>query len=116
MTDVPKELVEVEEEESVVLTCRASGTKPYVVTWFFDGSSSMPLFSKVGYDGSLHIRKLSKSSGGKYTCTVKNAAGSVSHEFRIIVSKYFSRYFSHTTYTNFLKLTSVTGEITQKRL
>ncbi|XP_028403761.1 uncharacterized protein LOC114526372 [Dendronephthya gigantea] len=85
MADVPKQLVEADEGNSVVLTCRASGTKPHVVTWLFEGSSSIPLFSNVGYDGSLYIRKLSKSSGGKYTCTVKNAAGSISHDINIVV-------------------------------
>ena len=94
ITDAPKEITEVEEGGSAILTCHASGTKPYVVTWFFNGESSgMPLYTTVGYDGSLFLRELSERSQGKYTCTIKNAAGSVSHETRIIVSKCSSRRF-----------------------
>ena len=88
ITDVPKKLIAVDEGGSVVLTCRASGTKPYVVTWFYKGDSSgMPLYSTIGYDGSLFLRKMSTTSRGKYTCIVKNAAGSVSRDTRIVVSK-----------------------------
>ena len=50
----------------------------------------MPYHSSVGYDGNLVLRRVSASSGGKYTCIVKNAAGSVSHNTKIVVSKYFS--------------------------
>ena len=104
MTDVPKKLMEVDEGGSAILICRASGTKPNVVTWSFKGdSSSMPLYSNVGYDGSLFLRKISIRSQGKYTCIVKNAAGSVEYETRVVVSKCPSWYFSR----NFFKINTI---------
>ena len=94
MTIVPKKLVKVKEGRDVVLTCSAYGTKPFVVTWFHnDGSDSLPLYSKILTNGSLSLRKVSTRSRGKYTCVVKNAAGSASYETRIVVSKYDSSLY-----------------------
>ena len=110
ITDAPKKIVEAEEGGSVILTCHASGTKPYVVTWFYNGDSSgLPLYSTVGYDGSLFLRKISARYQGRYTCRVKNAAGSVSHETRIIVSKcsqcfLFTRNFFRISISSTLRL------------
>lgn len=109
MTNVTKKMIVAEEGGSVVLTCLASGTRPYVVIWSYKGdSSSMPLYSNIEYDGSLVLHKMSISSQGKYRCVVKNAAGSASHETRIIVSKCLgvfspkSTIYAHAIFTKII--------------
>lgn len=92
ITEVQKDFVSVKEGKTLLLTCNASGTKPYVVMWYFNGKiNPVPSSAVVKYDGSLFFGAITPGCQGRYTCVVKNAAGMTSRNQRVIVGKSLRR-------------------------
>lgn len=90
VTGIPNKEVTVDEGEHLVLSCQASGTSPLVFTWSYKGDGgNMPHPSYTANDGSLHIDHVTASARGRYTCEVRNAAGSAKYETNVDISKWF---------------------------
>jgi hypothetical protein len=90
--------------ESVQLNCHVSkGDKPLKITWNFHGeelSSHMGIATtKIGDRTSLlTISSVMAGHSGNYTCTARNAAGSISYTTSVHVNGSVSNHFPSYVY------------------
>ncbi|KAK2535167.1 Hmcn2 [Columba livia] len=79
--------VTVTQLSPVVLTCYASGMPPPMVSWSKEGAQlgSQGGGYRVLPTGALEIRQVLPAHAGHYTCTARNAAGTVQKHLRLAV-------------------------------
>ncbi|KAK2535403.1 Hmcn2 [Columba guinea] len=79
--------VTVTQLSPVVLTCYASGMPPPMVSWSKEGTQlgSRGGGYRVLPTGALEIRQVLPAHAGRYTCTARNAAGTVQKHLRLAV-------------------------------
>ncbi|XP_065504896.1 hemicentin-2 isoform X1 [Caloenas nicobarica] len=79
--------VAVTQLSPVVLTCYASGVPPPTVSWSKEGAQlgSRGGGYRVLPTGALEIRQVLPAHAGRYTCTARNAAGTVQKHLRLAV-------------------------------
>ncbi|XP_048367768.1 protein turtle homolog A isoform X2 [Sphaerodactylus townsendi] len=80
--ETPPAFVEVQDRDSLTLTCSAAGNPRPVVTWKRNNQAIGGVQVK---NGTLIIASVERSSAGAYTCHASSEEGTVTHTTRLLV-------------------------------